>query len=231
MKKKIVLHSELVFLFAVVILAFSVAMLSAVDFGVSMIVAPAYLLSMKVSFLTFGQAEYVLQGILFIVFCILMKKVKAVYFMSFVTCIIYGFVLDMFRAVIPAFNPEITPPGSFPMYARIIMFVVGMVVTSLSIAMFFKTYLYPQVYDFFVKSVSGHFNLDRTKFKRIYDASSLTVSVIMSFALFGGFKGIGWGTLIMTVLNGMIIGFFDKMLDKFFVVKPIFPKVGKMFDI
>ena len=44
-----------------------------------MIVAPAYILSLKFEFLTFGQWEYVLQSLLFIVFCIIKRKVKLIY--------------------------------------------------------------------------------------------------------------------------------------------------------
>ena len=39
--KKLKLPSEVVYLAAIVLLAFSVAMLASVDFGISMIVAPA----------------------------------------------------------------------------------------------------------------------------------------------------------------------------------------------
>lgn len=57
--------SEAAYLFAIVTLSLSVAMLACADFGVSMIVAPAYLLSKKIGFLTFGQCEYIVQGLLF----------------------------------------------------------------------------------------------------------------------------------------------------------------------
>ena len=67
--KKLKLPSEVVYLAAIVLLAFSVAMLTSVDFGISMIVAPAYILSLVVPNFTFGQAEYVLQAILFVLFC------------------------------------------------------------------------------------------------------------------------------------------------------------------
>ena len=58
---KIRVHSEMIYLLAIFLLALAVAMLTAADFGISMIVAPAYLLSLKTGFLTFGQAEYVIQ--------------------------------------------------------------------------------------------------------------------------------------------------------------------------
>lgn len=52
--KRIKLYNELTYLFALIFMALAVALTAAADFGVSMIVAPAYLLSLKVSFLTFG---------------------------------------------------------------------------------------------------------------------------------------------------------------------------------
>jgi uncharacterized membrane protein YczE len=165
MKKKITLYSEFVYIFAILILSFSVAMVSAADLGLSMIVAPAYILSQKLQFLTFGQSEYVVQAILFIVFCILLKRVKLVYFASFLNCIIYGAVLDLWRTIIPIFNPSITEPGSMSMPIRITFFVASALITAFSIALFFRVYLYPQVYDFFVKGITEHFNLNQTKFK------------------------------------------------------------------
>ena len=69
MKKKLTIHSELVYVLSIIILSFSVAMVSAADFGLSMIVSPAYILSQKLEFLTFGQSEYVVQAFMFIIFC------------------------------------------------------------------------------------------------------------------------------------------------------------------
>ena len=76
MMKKIKLTNELVYLSGAAILSLATAMLAAADFGLSVIVSPAYLVSLKVPSLTFGQAEYVVQGILFLVFCIAMRQVR-----------------------------------------------------------------------------------------------------------------------------------------------------------
>ncbi len=229
--KKIKVYSEVVYLVAIIMLSFSVAMITSTNFGVSMIVAPAYILSQKLSFLTFGQSEYIIQGILFIVFCCLMKKVKIVYFSSFLTGIIYGAVLDLWRLIIPHFNPNITVPGSMAFPLRIIYFVIGALLTSLSVALFFKTYLYPQVYDFFVKGISNKFSVSRTKFKTGFDASCLIIASIMTFLFFGKFVGVGIGTIIMTCFNGLIIGIFGKLLDKIFVFEPIYKEFSKKFEL
>lgn len=231
MKKRITLHSELVYILAILLLSFSVAMVSAADLGLSMIVAPAYILSQKLGFLTFGQSEYVVQAILFIVFCILLKKVKLVYFTSFLNCIIYGAVLDFWRTVIPMFNPNITAPGSMALPLRILFFISSILITAFSIALFFRVYLYPQVYDFFVKGITEHFKLNQTKFKTAFDLTCLAVSVVMTLAFFGKFVGIGVGTLITALVNGSLIGGFGKLIDKHFEIKPLFPNFAKKFDL
>lgn len=229
--KRIRVKSEVIYVAAILLLSFSVAMISCTGFGVSMIVAPAYILSERISFLTFGQSEYIIQGILFVVFCILMKKVKLVYFSSFITCILYGAVLDLWRLIIPHFNPNLYAVGSLPIGLRLIYFVFGMLLTSFSVALFFQTYLYPQVYDFFVKGISSHFNLNRTKFKIYFDMISLAVACLMTLLLFYKFVGIGIGTIIMTCFNGMLIGFFSKLFDKYLEVTPIFKAFSKYFDL
>ena len=103
--KKITLHIELIYFAAILILSFSSPMQTAANAGISMIIAPAYVISQKLTFLTFGQSEYLVQGIVFIAFCILMKNFKPIYLVSFGTCIIYGAALDMWRTIIPAFTP------------------------------------------------------------------------------------------------------------------------------
>ena len=228
--KKVKIPSELVYVMAIVLLSLAVAMLTAADFGISMIVAPAYLLSLKLNFLTFGQAEYVIQAGVFIILCIVLRKFKFIYLFSFVTCLIYGAVLDLWR-LIPFFNPSVTAPGSMALWARIIMFVAGVLLTSFSVALFFKTYIYPQVYDFFVKAVSLRYGIKLSLFKTAVDLTCLTASVIMTFCFFGELRGLNWGTLVMAVFNGTIIGFFSDLLDKAFDVQPLLKKFSSLFAL
>ncbi len=228
--KKNKIHCETVYAVAILLLSLSVAMITATNYGISMIVAPAYLLSIKLG-ITFGQGEYVIQAVLFVVFCILMKRIKLVYFTSFLTGIIYGTVLDLWRLLVPHFNPNITAPGNLPIVLKIIYFVVGMFMTSFSIALLFRTYIYPQVYDFFVKGISEKYALNRDKFKIVFDFSCLLISLIMTFVLFGKLVGIGVGTFIMTAFNGIIIGWFGKIIDEFFDIKPAAKKLYKLFEL
>ena len=75
-----------------------VALVEKTDFGMSMVVAPAYLLHLKISeylpFYTFGMSEYVLQIFVLIALVLIMRKFKKGYLFSFITAVFYGFVLD-----------------------------------------------------------------------------------------------------------------------------------------
>lgn len=228
--KKIKIYDEAAYFISLTILSLSVAMIAVSDFGMSMIVSPAYLLHLKFGFMTFGQCEYIVQGLLFIILCAVVRKVKLVYFFSFLTGIIYGAILDLWR-LIPILNPDVTPPGSPDMAVKIIFFAVGVLMTSFSIALAFRSYLYPQVYDFFVKAVPEAMKISRDKFKIAFDFVFLAISVAMSFILFGKLTGVGVGTLIMALVNGLLIGAFGKFLDKFFVFTPAFKKLSGYFEI
>ena len=231
MKKKICIYSEFAYIAGLIVLSLAVSMTAAADFGVSMIVAPAYIFSQKFNMFTFGQSEYILQAVLFILMCVIMKKIKPIYFVSFITCIIYGAVLDGWRTVVPMFNPEITTPGSMGMPLRIAFLVLGMLLTALSVAMLFRTYIYPQVYDFFVKAVSQVKNIDRTKLKKVFDFACFTIAIVMTLLFFGKLVGVGWGTVVMTVFNGILIGKAGDFIDRHCKIKALLPAFERKFEL
>lgn len=228
--KKIKIYSEFIYVVALFGLTFAVAVLAAADFGLSMIGAPAYIISEKIEFFSFGEWTYLVQALLFIVFCIAMKRVKLVYFVSFITCVIYGYILDMWRVIIPLLNPDVTAPGSMDMWLRIVMFIVGQLLTSFTVMLFLKSYIYPQVCDFIVKGLVEKYNLNQVKFKCIYDMSHLAVSVVLSLAFFGSFVGIGWGTVIIAFVTSPLIGVFAKWYESHVETVALFPKFEKMFE-
>lgn len=231
MKKRLKLPQEATYFLSIVIMSFAVAMLTAADYGLSMIVAPAYLLSLKISFLSFGTGEYVVQAFLLILMCLLIKKFKPIFLAAFLTCVIYGAALDFWRLVIPAFNPSITPVGSLPTYVRIILFVLGTPMVSLAVALAFRSYLYPQVPDFFVKTVSDYNKIKLSKLKTIFDLSYLVVSIALSLIFFGKLVGVGWGTFVIAAVNGFLIGLFGKILDNVFSYPVAFKKAERIFNI
>lgn len=78
--KRRTFYTELAYILGLIVLAFSAALMEASDLGVSMIVAPAYLLHLKLSqtfaFFTFGMAEYTLQAALLIVMVVVLGRFR-----------------------------------------------------------------------------------------------------------------------------------------------------------
>ena len=85
--------TELAYVFGIVFVALGVVLMEKADFGVSMVVAPAYLLyrwlSPVWSFVAFGMAEYCLQAVLLLAMCLLLRF-RVSYLFSFVTAVVYG---------------------------------------------------------------------------------------------------------------------------------------------
>ena len=212
--KKIRNFSEMSFVLGMIILPLGATLMAKADMGISMVIAPAYLLSLKFDFLTFGTAEFLLQTALIIVMSILSKKVKLGYISSFITAIIYGVILDLWMALFSLVTPTL--------FLRLVFYFVGMFVSSLGVALFFRTYLPPCAYDYFVREISHNFKIPTHRFKLAYDITSCIVSVILSFVFFAGINGIGWGTVLCAFVNGFIIDLFGKILDKFIDFSPRF---------
>lgn len=231
MKSKKAVPSEAAYILALLTLSFAVALTASADLGVSMIVAPAYVLSRRFTALTFGQCEYLLQSAVFVLFCILMRRVKPIYFTSYLTCLLYGAALDRWRTAVPLFNPAVTAPGSYSLALRIPFFLIGMLLTSFSVALFYRTYLYPQVYDFFVKGISQARHLNRTRLKLCFDFCCLCAASAMTLIFFGKFVGVGPGTLLMTFCNGPVIGYLGGVMDRHVEFVPLARRFSRAFDL
>ena len=212
--KKKTFSTELAYLVGNLTLAFGTALMAKADFGVSMVVAPAYILHLKVSqslpIFSFGMAEYCLQGLLLIVLGLVMRRFKISYLFSFVTAVFYGLILDFFVWMIAPL------PATVPV--RGVYYLLGLPVTAFGVSCMFHTYISPGAYELFVKEASGKFGISITRFKIGYDCASCLVAIILSFAFFGlwHFEGVSVGTIFCALVNGLIIGGFSRLLEKHF---------------
>lgn len=217
MKKK-TFYTELSYIIGLTLLALSAALMEKADFGLSMVVAPAYLLHLKLSqylpFFTFGMAEYTFQALLLVIMVIVLRKFKLSYLFSFVTAVLYGLILDFMIMVV-----NFIPSETFAM--RIVLYVLGLVGCASGVSLLFHTYISPEVYELFVKEVSALLGININRFKTIYDCSSCMIAIIMSFAFFGlwQFEGVKIGTVVCAIVNGYIISMFSKLYERFFDFK------------
>ncbi|MBQ3830921.1 MAG: hypothetical protein II813_08420, partial [Spirochaetales bacterium] len=208
-------YTELAYVLGLIFVALGVAFMEKPDFGVSMVVAPAYILHLKISetysFFTFGMAEYTLQAVLLIIMALVLRRFKLSYLFSFVTAVIYGFILDLCMLLVSYVPME-------NMALRITYYTLGMVLCAIGIALFFHTYIAPEVYELFVKEVSSKYGVEIHRFKTGYDICSCLIGVILSFIFFGFgvFRGVKWGTIICALINGTLIGLCSKFLEQRF---------------
>lgn len=211
-------YTELAYVLGLIFVALGVAFMEKPDFGVSMVVAPAYILHLKISetysFFTFGMAEYTLQAVLLIIMALVLRRFKLSYLFSFVTAVIYGFILDLCMLLVSYVPME-------NMALRITYYTLGMVLCAIGIALFFHTYIAPEVYELFVKEVSSKYGVEIHRFKTGYDICSCLMGVILSFIFFGFgvFRGVKWGTIICALINGTLIGLCSKFLEQRFEFK------------
>lgn len=217
MKKK-TFYTEAAYVFGLIILAFSTALMEKADFGLSMVIAPAYILHLKVSqilpFFSFGMASYMVEGLLIIVMVLILRKFRLSYLFSFVTAVLYGLVLDLMIIIVSPIPADIIA-------VRVACYLFGMVFCALGVSLFFHTYISPEAYELFVKELSARFGININKFKTCYDCVSCLIGIILSFAFFGlwHFEGVKLGTVFCALINGWLIGRSSAIMEHFFEFK------------
>ncbi len=221
MQKKTV-YSELAYVIGVLLVALGTAFMTHADFGVSMVVAPSYIIHLKVSellpFYSFGMSGYIFEAFIILLTALTVKKFRLSYFFSFVTAFLFGLALDAL----------LIPTSLIPcehIAVRILFMILGLLFVTAGVSMLFHTYIPPEAYELFVKEVASCKGLDINRVKTAYDLSSFALSVVLSFVFFGfmHFEGIGIGTLISALINGFLIGCFTKLFDKIFIFRDRMP--------
>ena len=216
--KKRVFSTEAAYVLGMAILAVGTALMEKADFGMSMVVAPAYILHLKLvqflPFFSFGMAEYTLQAALLCVMMIVLRKFRLSFLFSFVTAVIYGLMLDgalMLASPLPAGG----------MALRAVYYAAGMALCSAGVAMLFRTYISPEVYELFVRELAAKTGKPIPVVKTAYDCTSCLIAVALSFAFFGfgHFEGVKWGTAVCALVNGWLIGQCSRAMEKMFAFK------------
>ncbi len=223
-KKKRGFFEELSWVFGILIVTLGTRLVAFSSFGVSMVVAPAYIISQKLG-ISFGLGEYLFQGILLLALIIIYRGIRLGWSFTVVTVLAYGAVLDLWQSLLNL----LPTPG---IAGRIVCLIVGACLTAFGIALLFRTYLAPQVYELVVKNVAVKLKMSPEKFKRIYDISSLCFSALLALLLFRSIRHegqwlIGPGTVVCTCVNSLLITQYGKLLDRLFSFRPAFPTVAR----
>jgi len=227
--------SELLWLLGIVFVALGVAICSKADLGVSMIAAPAFVVYEAIAPLwsgfSVGMTEYIIQGLMLIILCLIVRRFNWRYLLAFAVAVLYGYTLNLFLWLLSGVTFD-------AVWIRWVMLIIGDMITAFGVACFFRTYLPLQVYELFVAELAARFHLNINKTKWVFDLSLLAISVTLALTLFGdvatfdwstigyaAFHSIGLGTLVTTAINSPLIALMGRLIDRFFEATPTFARV------
>ena len=212
MKRKRIFYAELAYALGIALLALGTALMERADFGMSMVVAPAYIVHRKLvqllPWFSFGVAEFALQAVLLLVLSMLMGRFKRSYLFSFATAVLYGVVLDLCISAVALL------PGTGTL-ARLIFYGMGLLLCASGVALLFHSYISPEAYELFVKEIADKWCWKLGRVKTAYDCISCALGIALSFAFFGWgrFEGVKAGTILCALVNGALIGWIDRRLS------------------
>lgn len=210
--KKISISIFVSFFIGLSLLAIGVILAIKSDYGITVSTSTPYVLSLKFTDISLGTFNYIVQGFVFILLMIVMKKFCIKYFFAFITSIIFGYFLDFFNFLMK--NITI-----FSHMYRVSLFIVSIVTISLGLVFLIKSNIPLMPFDLFVKQVSIKYNINLGKFKIGFDLTLLTIAISLSFLFFGKLEGIGIGTVLSALTIGLCIDKIMKIVDKFFIIK------------
>ncbi|MBQ8202990.1 MAG: hypothetical protein IJZ75_01760 [Clostridia bacterium] len=236
--KRIEKASELMWVLGIIFVALGVSICNKADLGVSMIAAPAFIVSESAlnlwSGFDVGVTEYLLQGLILIAMCLIIKKFNWRYLLAFAVAVIYGYTLNLFLWLLGGITLN-------AVWLRWVTLIIGDVFTAFGVACFFRTYMPLQVHELFVAELCTKFNLNISKVKSAFDISLLMISLLLALTLFGdvgefdwstigysSFHSIGLGTIVTTLINSPLISLMGRLLDKLFGREPYFTNLKQI---
>ena len=221
--KKISKMNEAAWALGIVLCSLGVALCTKADFGLSMIAAPSYILQIRLSeifpWYSRGVSEYMWQGLLLILLCIVMRGFQFRYLLSFFAAMVFGYTLDGWLFILgggAAFSA---------LWMRVCVLILGELITAFAIAFYFRTDMPIQIYDLLVKEISKSRGIEISRVKRVNDLVMLILSVLLALLLNHSFQGVGIGTVLITLLNAPLIAAVGRLIDRVFSFEPRFPQL------
>lgn len=223
--KKPVFYTEIAYVLGVLLLALATALMEQGAFGMSIVVAPAYVVHLKLvemwSWFSFGVAEFVCQTMVLAITFIIVGRVRLTWLLAFGTTALYSLALDGFLLV-TALIPTL-------LAVRIAVYVLGFALCVTAVGLILHGYLPPSAYDLYAKLVTAKTGRPLSVVKTTYDLVSLAVAVGLSLWFFGGIRGVGVGTVAGALLGGICIRRTMEWLGRLFDFRDRLPW-GRHFE-
>lgn len=208
MSKKEIFKRYILFIVSLFFAALGVAITKRGELGVSPISSVANVLSCKFSFFSLGTWLIIWNCILILgQIVILRRKFQLIQLLQVPLSFLFGYFTDFGMWCV-----SFIPVKSYPV--RLVMVVAGVAVLAFGISLAVIANVIMNSGEAFVKAVSDTIHKNFGNVKIVFDISCVTLSVILSLALFNfSLVGIREGTIISAFITGAFVKFFTGILS------------------
>lgn len=206
------LNKYVSFVLGLLLLSFGIILAVKANYGVTVATSPSYVLSERFEVPSFGVFNYSVQGCVFILTIIVLRKFELRYLLSFGTSVVFGYTIDFFAFLMK----EVHLIGHA---SRISFFIASIIIISAGLVFFYRSHLPILPFDVFVREVSAKYDVKLSRFKLGFDITMCSIAVVLSILFFGELRGVSVGTLISAFTIGPTIGVMMGYFDKLFVIR------------
>lgn len=160
----------------------------------------------KSSYLQVGVCSIILNFLVYIPIIIISRKFNFFKLCgSFFVAYIFGIFLDFFLNIFDWFSIE-------NLFFRVAIFLLGDTILSAGISVYMRLNIAVNPFDQFLKTVNEFLIPDMKKANLVYLGVPFILAITFGIYNNFDFEGIGFGTIFMFLMNGVLIKFFHKKL-------------------
>ncbi len=215
---KIKLNNIVAYFTGQFLLALGVVLTVKANYGVAVVTSPSYVLSRYIDTLSFGTLSYLHQGIIILLMLTVVREIRLRYLLTFLSAVLFGYVIDLWTFILA--NLQLNSP-----FGRVILLVGAIVTMSFAITNFLLSGFPMLPFDIFVRKISVKYGIRFSRAKLVFDLSNLAIAVALSFIFFGKLVGVFWGTFLVGLSLGPVIGIFLKFYGRFVEITGRLPGV------
>lgn len=216
MKDKQMLRRTLQYILGLCVMAAGTVLLKRAELGITPITSVPAAVANVTPF-TLGNMTIVLHAV-----CVIgqMLIVRRVTFKAFLTMLVgfpFGYIIDFFMWI---FNP-----GPLGVPLRIVLLLIGLILTGLGVLLVVGSDLMLPAPDELTHTISQVYNKKLSNVKFVSDAVYVVIALAVDLIFAHQVTSVGIGTVCAVLLTGRLIGLFGKLFPVL-KMKPFWPVKG-----
>jgi len=197
----------MVFVIALVLMAFGVILATKASLGTSPISSVPYVASLRLP-LTIGEATLIM-NIVFVAIeiAILKNTFQKKDLSQFITVLIFSISCDIFTGLL--YWVEMTTYTY-----QWLLVIISTLILAFGVSMEVTANISMMPGEFLVKIIAVHTNTDFGTVKVCFDITLISISIVMALCFFGYLNGVREGTVFAAIATGFFVKFFSRVFDK-----------------